>query len=167
MNAVQITSDGNLGTTIGRIAGVLASNEFSTGSRAALRRMSPGYPPPLVFYQFAFRYGPETWTQNQDDWMTIVAGMALMSPQAHSPQRGLGAALAENGYSETRLERLLLSRGDVRRILFLRAIRFLAAKSTPFNWNQGALFLLTKNEAKREALHLRIARDFYHLQNRE
>lgn len=164
---MQTASESNLGTIIGRIAGVLASGGFPTGRKAVLRRMSPGHTVPLAFYQFAFEYCPENWVYKQDDWMTIIAGMALMSPQIYNPQRGLGLALAETGYSETRLERLLSSRGDVRRILFLRAIRFLASKSSPFNWNQGAAFLLLEDKNRREDLHLRIARDFYQSQNKE
>ncbi len=84
-----------------------------------------------------------------------------MSPNAHNIGVGLGKALGLEGYSEARLERLLLSKDDVRRILFLRAVRFLAAKSKPFNWLDGARFLLVRDAGKKEALNLRIARDFY------
>lgn len=154
-------SEETLEQQVGRIAGVIGSERFPTGERAALRRMAPGHRLPLSFYRFAFNYLPAGWEHAIDDWVTLVAGIALMSPQAYSPQAGFGKVLAESNYSELRLERLLAAEDEVRRILFLRAVRYLAAKSKPFNWAEGARFLLARSEDKREALSLRIARDFY------
>ena len=155
------TSPDSLARTMAHIAATLGSEHFPTGERAALRRMSPGQPPPLYFYRFALRHLPEGWERNEPDWGTLTAGIALMAPHAHQPGRGLGTALGEAGYSEGRLERLLQSEGDTRRTLFLRAVRFLAAKAQPFDWSGGAQLLLTINQEKREAVHRRIARDFY------
>ncbi len=155
------TSPDSLARTMAHIAATLGSEHFPTGERAALRRMSPGQPPPLYFYRFALRHLPEGWERNEPDWGTLTAGIALMVPHAHQPGRGLGTALGEAGYSEGRLERLLQSEGDTRRTLFLRAVRFLAAKAQPFDWLDGAQLLLTINQEKREAVHRRIARDFY------
>jgi CRISPR system Cascade subunit CasB len=160
VKAVQAPEE-TLEQQVGRIAGIIGSERFPTGERAALRRMTPGHPLPLSFYRFAFSRLPKGWEHAIDDWTTLVAGIALMSPNAYNAQVGLGRALAEAGYSESRLERLLAAEYEVRRALFLRAIRFLAAKSKPFNWAEGARFLLTKSESKRETLNLHIARDFY------
>jgi len=149
---------------VGRIAQALGSAHFPTGERAALRRMVPAQAPPLAFYRFALRYLPEGWDASpglQKDWITIVAGMALMSPGAHRPDRRLGTALAEAGYSEARLERLLAAEGDIRRTLLLRAARFLAAKGSPCNWVDAAQLLLTRDPDRREHVHRRIASDFY------
>lgn len=165
MSASQaVAPDRSLASDIGRIARVLGDDDFPTGDRAALRRMTPSMPPTLTFYRFALRYLPLGWDDGAEvrkDWMTLVAGIALMSPGAHNPERGLGKVLAETGYSEGRLERLLSSEGDVRRTLLLRAARFLAAKSAAFNWVQGARFLLTRNAEALENLHTIIARDYY------
>ncbi|HQD79736.1 MAG TPA: type I-E CRISPR-associated protein Cse2/CasB [Bacillota bacterium] len=166
MQAVQ-APEGTLEQQVGRIAGILSSERFPTGERAALRRMNPGHPLPLSFYRFAFSYLPPGWEKAIDDWTTLVAGIALMSPNAYSPQVGFGAALADAEYSESRLERLLAAEYEVRRTLFLRAIRFLAAKSKPFNWAEGARFLLTESKSKREMLNLSIARDFYRKADKE
>ena len=152
---------------MGRIAGVISSDRFPTGERAALRRMAPGQPLPLCFYRFAFSYLPPGWEHALEQWTTLIAGIALMSPNAYSPRVGFGRALAEAGYSELRLERLLAAEHNVQRTLFLRAIRFLAAKTEPFNWAEGARFLLTRDEEKREILNLRMARDFYSIIDRE
>ncbi len=152
---------------MGKLAGIISSDRFPTGERAALRRMVPGHPLPLSFYRFAFRHLPQGWEYAIDDWTTLVAGIALMSPNAYTPRVGFGAALAEAGYSEFRLERLLSAKYETRQTLFLRAIRLLSAKSKPFNWTEGARFLLTKSEGKQEILNLQIARDFYSKINKE
>lgn len=165
-----VSPEATLHHHIGQIASVIGSDRFPTGERAALRRMSPNQLLPLPFYRFALRHLPEGWDRNpqvRKDWVTVVAGIALMSPNAHRPDKGLGKALAETGYSEARLERLLAAEGDTRRVLLLRAARFLAAKSTPCNWVDAALLLLTQDPEKRDAVHTRIARDFYLFGNRE
>ncbi|MGI6149811.1 MAG: type I-E CRISPR-associated protein Cse2/CasB [Limnochordia bacterium] len=154
----------SLMSVVVKISSVLGNESFAAGDRAALRRMQPGHPPPLAFYRFAMRYLPESWETKLDDWVAVTAGMALMSPQAHDPTRGMGKVLAEAGYSEARLERLLASEGEVRRLLLLRAARFLAAKGFSMNWVDGAVFLLTDDGNKREALHRRIAKEFYDTQ---
>ncbi len=157
----------SLESTIGHIAGVIGSEGFPTGERAALRRINPGQTPPLAFYRFALRHLGEGWESSLADWMTLVAGIALMSPNAHRPDRGLGRALAESGYAEARLERLLASEGNTRRTLILRTARFLAAKGSPCNWAEVAQLLLTREPEKRERLHRRIARDFYRYAEKE
>ena len=158
--AAQVPEE-TLEQQMGRIAGIISSERFPAGERAALRRMSPSRSLPLSFYRFAFNYLPMGWEYAIEDWTTLVAGIALMSPNAYSAQVGFGKALGESGYSEFRLERLLAAETEVRRVLFLRAVRSLAAKSKTFNWAEGARFLLTKSESKREMLNLGIARDFY------
>lgn len=159
MNTSQ-APEPSLASQVAHIAGVLGSHGFPTGERASLRRLSPGHPS-VAFYRFALRHLPGDWELHLHDWITLVAGMALMSPTAHRPDRGLGKALADAGYSEARLERLLAAEGSTRRALLLRTVRFLGAKATPFNWSDAAQLLLVQDEDKRERLHRRIARDFY------
>jgi len=150
----------NLAEIIGRIAALMKSGAVSPGDRAALRRMRPGHAPPLTWYQFAV----VSQLDRQDsslDWITIVAGMALMSPDAHAPGRGWGEALFATGYSELRLERLLMSEGPTQRLLVLRAARFLAAHNTAANWVQPAALLLAREADKRERVCNIIATDYY------
>lgn len=160
MSLTQNPSE-NLYQLCGRLASILGNDRFPTEERAALRRMTPGQDLPLAFYRFALRNLPENWQRFPDDWATIVAGIAIMSPNAHNLEVGFGTALADTNYSETRLERLLAAKDETRRVLFLRAVRFLAAKAKAFNWVDGARFLLTKDDEKLEELKLSIARDFY------
>lgn len=151
----------SLASSIGHIAATLASEHFPTGDRAALRRQTPGTPPGLAFYRFAFKHLPPGWEASRDAWMAIVSGIALMGSQSHRPDQPVGRVLAEAGYSEKRLERLLAAEGETLHTLLLRAARFLAAKNLACDWAQFARLLLSTDEDKREAARLAIAREFY------
>lgn len=151
----------DLSGVVNRVVGVIASSNFSPGDRAALRRMVLGHAPPLAFYRFAIRHLPEGWENDLDDWVALIAGMAIMAPAVHAPNRPWGEALSQQGFSEARLERLLAAEGDVRRVLFLRTIRFLASRNVAFNWLDAARFILTKDDAKFHEICRRIAGDYY------
>ncbi|PSR20485.1 MAG: type I-E CRISPR-associated protein Cse2/CasB [Sulfobacillus acidophilus] len=153
----------SLSRTVARLAGFIASSGLSNGDRAALKRMHFGQPPPLAFYKLALRYLPSDWDVDtiRKDWITIVSGMALMSPHIHRPDQSTGRILAEVRFSEARIERLLASRDDLRRTLVLRMTRYLAAKLVAVNWMDIAGLLLTRDPDRLEQLHRRIARDFY------
>ncbi|MDA8192398.1 MAG: type I-E CRISPR-associated protein Cse2/CasB [Thermaerobacter sp.] len=163
MTENSLNRDENLSRTIARLATFIASTGLSNGDRAALKRMHFGQPPPLAFYKLALRYLPTGWESDtaRKDWITIVSGMALMSPNTHRPDQSLGHALAEIRFAEARIERLLASRDDSRRTLVLRMTRYLAAKLVACNWTEIAGLLLTRDPDRLEGLHRRIARDFY------
>jgi len=150
-----------LPSAIGHIAAVIGKDEFPTGDRAALRRLDPDAEAPLAFYRFAFRHLPEKWAAHKRAWMTICAGIAIMQPYAHRPDVPAGRALAEAGYSEARLERLLGASGTVLDTLVLRAARLLAAKGNAANWTDFARLLLADAPDKREAIRMQFARHFY------
>jgi CRISPR type I-E-associated protein CasB/Cse2 len=151
-----------LGHTIGRISTLLSSGATSPGDRAGLRRMQPGRQPPLVWYQFAVVAHLDALSrEGTNDWMTVVAGMALMGSRAHDVSTGFGTSLARSGYSALRLERLLSAEGQTKRLLTLRAARFLAAHSTATNWVQAATLLMAREPDKQDAIRERVATDFY------
>ena len=156
-----------LGKTIGKIAGIIDHGTFPTGDRAALKRMSPGVEPPLTFYRFCFQNMEEGWEWKKEEWLTIIAGIALMCPNPHNYEKSAGMALASWGYSEKRLERLFASSGEVLRLLTLRAARFLSAKNESINWVDFARLLLSETPEKRENARMKIARDFYKSQKPE
>lgn len=163
MNAAHM-DDIKLSQVIGHIAGILSHDGFPAGERAQLRRMNLDHAPPLAFYRFALRHLPPNWDQGdavRRNWMTLVAGIALMSPKAHRLERRLGLALAEARFSESRLERLLAATGDTRRVLVLRAARFLAAKNDSCNWVEMAQLVLTQSADGIETINRRVAKDFY------
>ncbi|MFM8443518.1 MAG: type I-E CRISPR-associated protein Cse2/CasB [Methylococcus sp.] len=162
-NSTPAPETESLWASIARLAGILSSEHFPTGDRAALKRMAPDQPPPLAFYRFAFRELPEGWEYRRPVWQTLIAGLALSGNHGnpHSPQRPLGKALAEQGYSEARLERLLAAEGDTLNTLLLRAARFLAAKAEAVDWTDAARLLLTYSDDAKEQIRREIAGDFY------
>ena len=159
----------NLSALMSKLAGILGSTHFPNADRAALKRWAPGQPIPLAFYRLWLRQvGDDLPPESQtEDWMTIVWGLAL-SGGSHDPKRPLGQALAESGFSEGRLERMLSAPDDLRRELFMSAVRFLAAKDERFDWTEALRFLLTRDADRREIVHRRIAQAYYkHLTQKE
>jgi hypothetical protein len=75
--------------------------------------------------------------------------------------------MAEAGYSDARVERLLSADDpDIRRQLFARMVRFMTAKAEGFDWAEAAAWLLSGPNTRREKTH-RIARDYYRTQLRD
>jgi CRISPR system Cascade subunit CasB len=144
---------------VARVARVIGAEDFPTGERARLKRWSPGNAPSLAFYRFAFRYLPEGWEHKTEAWMTLLTAVALLCPDPHRPDLPLGRVLAETGYAEARLERLLAADGDTLHTLLLRAARFLRAKSAGCNCRDFAYLLGLRGDP--QGARLRIARDYY------
>lgn len=166
--ATQTDAGGQFASLVGRIVAIIGADHFPTGERAALKRLPPNEPPGLAFYRFWPRYvRAETPSDTQAlDWALALSGIALMGSNAHRPGRRLGAALAQTGYSEMRIERLLgTDDAAMRRVLFMRALRYLAAKGEPIDWVEAARWLLSAQE-QREARSRRIARDYFATQSR-
>ncbi|GIX30348.1 MAG: hypothetical protein KatS3mg124_0820 [Porticoccaceae bacterium] len=157
------TPQDTLATRIGRLASVIGHTHYPAGDRAALRRWAPGQTPPLAFYRLWLRHlRDELPNESQTEaWMTLAWGLAVCGADSHDPKRPLGQALAESLFSEGRLEQLLSAPEGVRTHLFMRAVRFLAAKGERFDWCDAAQFLLTHDSDKRERIHRRIAATFY------
>jgi CRISPR system Cascade subunit CasB len=147
--------------TVDRLAHALASAALGPGDRAALRRMAPPQPPPVAFLKLAYRALPEQWEQRPADWMTLAAGLALMGPDPHRSGRPAGRVLAEQGFSEARLERLLSAEGPNLHAALLKTAWFLGSRSAPADWTDFARLLLAGGGPERDAARLRIARDFY------
>jgi len=72
----------SLWASIARLAGILSSEHFPTGDRAALKRMAPDQPPPLAFYRFAFRELPEGWEYRRPVWQTLIARFLAAKAEA-------------------------------------------------------------------------------------
>jgi CRISPR system Cascade subunit CasB len=146
------------------MAAVLAAEHYPGGDRAALKRHAPGQPPPLAFHRLWLRYLNTELPHEAatPGWALLAWGLANCGPASHRPGRPLGQCLAESGYAESRLERLLAaSDDDMRLALAASLVRFVAAKGDAFDWAQLAQLLLTRDDEARERLHRRIATDYY------
>jgi len=149
---------------VGRLAAVVSGEHYPAGDRAALRRYAPQQPVPLAFYRLWLRHlGTEPPLGSAiGAWALIAWGLATGGPSAHRRDRPLGRCLAEAGYSEARLERLLAApEDDTRQALVASMVRYLASKGEGFDWVQLAQLVLLRDEARREGLHRRIATDYY------
>lgn len=145
------------------ISAVLKAEHFPTGERAALKRMALDGPAPLAFHRFMLRHVDLPWQAESwiPEWRTLVCSLAIQRDGGFDPSNPLGKALAEAGFSEQRLERLLASSGETRRILALRAARQLASKGVSTDWRQMAELLFSRDDEIRESISRRIARDYY------
>lgn len=157
------TGGASLKHLIATLASVIGASHYPNGDRAALKRWAPGRPAPLAFYRLWLRHVGDDLPNEAhiEPWMTLAWGLATMGKGAHQPSRPLGQALAAADFAEGRLERLLAAPDELRIELFMSAVRFLAAKGEGFDWTEAAVFLLTVDADKREAIHRRIAQGYY------
>lgn len=108
------------------------------------------------------RWQPETWRQ----WAAIVAGIAYAG---HSATEGLGVQLARAGVTESRVNRLLSSRGDALLQGVPALVRMMASTGQAPNWNDLGALVLSDSGAdksqvearKADAIRLRIAAGFF------
>ena len=138
-----------------------------TSERAALARLSPDS---LQAHELAAlargllhaglspeRWRPEIWPR----WALIAHGMALAG---HAPGR-LGEQLAQAGVTESRVTKLLTSRGVAFTQLLPRVLRLLASQRVAPNWRELGELVLAEGDAARqtdaEALRLRIAGPYF------
>lgn len=98
---------------------------------------------------------PETWRR----WALIAHGMALAGHASAS----LGNQLCAAEVSESRVTKLLTSRGDAFRQLLPRLLRLLASKEVAPNWHELGWLILTgdRDEEKAEAIRMRIAGRYF------
>ena len=176
---------GTWGDVAARFARQIAQEGFRPGDLAELRRMDPNLvdSPTLIglMAQGDLFGSPEV----ERKWALILHGIALMTPRgskrggartAHDGGMPVGRALYLGGettreqgfYSETRLKRLLASRGEMTRTLLARAFRMLAAADVKFSWREMANFIHSDGFNGRDAewRRHRIARDYFQAQYR-
>ena len=152
--------------------GALAAyiHRASTGDRAALARLKPEALQPhqlaaLARALSAAGLAPEQWhADTWPRWALIAHGMALAG---HDGKQKLGRQLAHAGVSESRVTKLLTSRGDAFTQLLPRVLRLLASKGVAPNWRElGELVLkesssLRSSQADAEEIRLQIADPYF------
>ena len=142
----------------------------SSGDKAALARLQPKALQPhqlaaLARALLAAGLAPEQWhVDTWPRWALIAHGMALAG---HDGKQKLGTQLAQAKVSESRVTKLLTSRGDTFTQLLPRVLRLLASKGVAPNWRQlGELVLMESSgqrhqQAKAEELRLQIAGPYF------
>lgn len=148
---------------IPRLAAAIHADGFPSGDRAALKRMALSGHTPLSYHRFVLRHIPERWheARHAQAWRVTIGALALQHGNPHDPAQPLGAALAEIGFAELRLESLLAAQGRVRALLALRAARRLAAERKRCNWCDFGWLVFALGDDTRERVNERVARDYY------
>jgi CRISPR system Cascade subunit CasB len=141
-----------------------------SGERAALSRLQPESLQPhqlaaLARALLAAGLSPEQWhADTWPRWALIAHGVAL---SGHDGKQKLGKQLANAGVSESRVTKLLTSRGDAFTQLLPRVLRLLASKGVAPNWRElGELVLIESSsqrhhQTKAEQIRLQIAGPYF------
>lgn len=142
----------------------------SSGDRAALARLKsealqPHQLAALARALTAAGLAPEQWhAETWPRWALIAHGMALAG---HDGKQKLGRQLAHAGVSESRVTKLLTSRGDAFTQILPRVLRLLGSKGVAPNWRElGGLVLmesssLRSSQAAAEEIRLQIAGPYF------
>ena len=153
---------------------------LSTGDLAELRRIGRGRGAP-AFWRLVARHPQTIGQPNQEEqWKCIVQVLAILTskgepdsrPALHVERRRLGTVLCDGGdpnwpgpqtssepkpvFSQTRLMKLIASRGTQRFVMLTRAARTLATKMTPgsgINVKDVAWTVLNPNNERQLAQH--------------
>lgn len=160
---------------ISRLARIIAQDSrfsgdahgLDNGERAALARLDPDSelrPHQIAALSRALIYAelePDTWkAETWRRWALIAHGMALAG---HDASLSLGQQLSKAGISESRVTKLLTSRGDAFRQLLPRLLRLIASKGIAPNWHElgGLILNQERDEEKAEDIRLKIAGRFF------
>jgi CRISPR system Cascade subunit CasB len=152
--------------------GALAAHigRAAPGERAALARLQPEALKPhqlaaLSRALLAAGLDPDHWhADSWPRWALIAQGMALAG---HDGKQRLGAQLAKAGVAESRVTKLLTSRGGAFTQLLPRVLRLLASKGVEPNWRELGTLVLNQSSSDRqkqadaEAIRLAIAGPFF------
>jgi len=141
-----------------------------SGERAALARLRPDALQPhqlaaLARAVLAAGLSPDKWhSEIWPRWALIAHGMALAG---HDGKQKLGSQLAHAAVSESRVTKLLTSRGNAFRQLLPRVLRLLASKGVAPNWRElGELVLIESStqrhhQVRAEEIRLHIAGPYF------
>lgn len=158
----------SLSSIVGSLSAWIDSDGISPGDLASLRRLDPKVPP-MAFWKLVVDsdgisehlYRTAGDEDNRERrWAAVCQALAILRG-LRSDQVYLGRALAETGFSELRLERLL--RGDEVSIFdSVRLVaRFLEAKGQAVEPGQLARLLLEQEPTRAEQLRRHIAQDYF------
>lgn len=142
----------------------IRKGRLGPGELAQLRRLRPEAPDQPAFWRILSEWiSPGTFLPQDVEyrWAITLTGLARLASIGHDRTRPLGTALAQAGYSEGRLMRLLRTDGPRFADLVRQACAFLASRGNPVDWGSLAAFVLTTDPEKAEDFRRRVARDYY------
>ncbi|NBB84656.1 MAG: hypothetical protein GVY12_00305 [Bacteroidetes bacterium] len=125
----------------------LLRKSVSSGDRAELRRISPERPFTPALWKLLLdmdQHDAPPWSAQEQwerRWATLLMGLAFCA-ELHDYTRSLGSALAEAGYSELRLVRLLRAEGEQLEVHLRRLAQY--PKSTSAAWH--STFIASSNQ---------------------
>lgn len=154
----------DLSSIVRRITASMAEGRLGPGDLAQLKRLDVSRPDQPAFWKLeAELISPDAplSLDAESRWAVVLKNMARMAPFHHRPRRPLGTTLAEAGFAEGRMNRLLREKGDGLWDAFRRACAFLAARAEPVDWVETATFILTTDAEKAENIRRKIARDYF------
>ncbi len=163
-----VDAEQSRGNTIGLLASFV--ERADPGTRAALARLDPEAMLPhqvaaLTRALIAADLTPESWRPSSwRRWALIAHGLAL---SGHDGKGRLGFQLANAGVAESRVTKLLVSRGDAFLQIVPRLLRLLASKQVQPNWYDLSKLVfkndsdVASEQAEAEELRLRVAGDYF------
>lgn len=152
-----------------RISAAIASGAISAGDTAELRRLKAEDPAAPAFWKVLAAYVAPNWSfpkagpaldDTERRWAVILNALAYL-PGLDEPRRNLGGALAEAGFSELRLVRLLRASDERLADSIRKAAHYLASKAEPANLADLADLVLSEGRDWSEGVRRRIARAYY------
>jgi CRISPR system Cascade subunit CasB len=152
---------------VNTVAGLLRSSPaLSQADLAGLRRMDPRRPSSGFFKIEGLVLDtllPGDASRRADletRWAAVVLGLAHMGG-LHQPERRLGYALVDAGFSELRFVRLLQADSDQLTDELPLLARFLAAKGVAADWSAAARLIFSAGRVDEDEARRHLARDYY------
>lgn len=169
MSGVAAAPEGTrtIASLVNTLAGLLRSSPaLSQADIAGLRRMDPRRPAAAFFKIEGLALDPHLpgdaarRADLETRWATVVLGLAHAG-DLHQPERRLGYALVDAGFSELRFARLVQSDADQLVDELPLLARFLAAKGVPADWSEAARLMLSAGRGDEDDTRRHLARDYY------
>jgi len=169
MSSIAATQDGTrtIASLVNTVAGLLRSSPaLNQADIAGLRRMDPRRPSAAFFkieglaLDALLPGDAARRAEMETRWAVVVLGLAHMG-DLHQPERRLGHALIDAGFSELRFARLLQADTDQLIDDLPLLARFLAAKGMPADWAAAARLMLSAGRGDEDDTRRHLARDYY------
>ncbi len=138
------------------------------GDAAELRRLNPDQPWSAVYWRLLasftrkelFRIGGKTQDDAEKRWSVVLRAL-VHTGELNNPEARLGRALAEAGYHELRMVRLLRAREEALLDEVSRVAKFLSVKAEPFDFCELASLIENGDRPWAEKFRANVARSYY------